>query len=172
MIEEKLLTTVEMEWQALALQARFEEQNIKLVIDHKAREYASIITGSGGEGTYRLYLDQESDRPAAESLLNSFRSEASEVPPPVAAFSWRRFIMFTVFSFVLLPFVFNIAATVELKKLFLNPRDKPNAGSAESQHQKSISFPMKALAVVIWIVGWALALAAAVYLLSKLTYFN
>lgn len=152
----KVIAVTDFEWQAQAIVNHLATAGIKTQLVYKAREYVSVLLGSGSRN-FQVHLVNENDRERAEQELK--RMELAAVPDeessaPVSPLGvLKKLTVFSAIGVVMLPVVFNLAATFQLVKLW-----RANATGVQ-----------KFLGLTICILGWLMAGALLWTLLPRLT---
>ena len=125
---QKQLIMVEFQWQADAITHELGRRGIEATVTQKGREYASIISGITGN-TIEISVE-ESDFIRAADIVGRMGDSAIATSRSAESY-FKRVVVFSLISVILLPIVFNIVASAnytELKRVSSNPRQKAAAG--------------------------------------------
>jgi len=139
-------------WQAELVISELKNLNIETSFDTKTREYTSIVLG-GLSQKCTLYVD-EGNFPQAKAAYDQIISSHSKSNEgePITRNYFKRVVIFSILGLIVLPIVFNIAATFNIPRLLSSPTTTGK----------------KMFAVVVWLSCWAVSLIEIFYILLPL----
>ena len=120
-MNEVLLTKFDFAWQADGLAEKLDAAGIKSTLISRPREYAVLVTG-GPVDPVDVYVSENNLAQAKQILNDSISSKLDdEVIQNTENNYFKKVIIYSIFSFMFLPLVFNYAATVNFIKLSKQP---------------------------------------------------
>lgn len=146
------LAELDQPWQAELVISELKTLNIEARADTKTREYTSILLG-GLSQKCTLYVD-EGNFLQAKALYDQIISSHSKSNEgePITQNYFKRVIIFSLLGIIVLPIVFNIAATLNIPRLLSSP----------------INTGKKMFTVVVWLSCWVFSLIEVLYILLRL----
>lgn len=146
-----LLRKVRSTWELDAITYQLTTAGIEFHTVRSAREYTSILLG-GDDDCFDIFVE-EKDLKKAQDFLKTEPLKAESSEPQVTEKNYfKRVVFFSMASVVLAPILFNLAASLNFGPML----------------KQNISWKLKVFATVIFLTMWAGAVAAVIFLVSRL----
>lgn len=116
-MSEKLLHRFDHSWQAFAVAQELENHGLKSRSVARAKEYTSLLVG-GSEDPVDLFINEAHHQRASE-ILSQFLSRNNVATTKTVDDKnyFKRTVLFSLFGVLLLPIIFNVAATLNYLEL-------------------------------------------------------
>lgn len=148
-MSDKLLHRFEHSWQAFAVAKELDDHGLKSRTVSRAKEYTSILVG-GIEDPVDLFVNEAHHSRASEILAqflsrNSTESFIETTKTKYEKNYFKRTVLFSLFGILILPIIFNIAAT----------------SSYLAMKNQKISTGKRTFALAVLLITWIIAIVEA-----------